>query len=147
MKLAIIRCQETAQNCAGWNCFPSMRDKTGMFAGYDSIELVGFDTCGGCDKGHTNKILAKAKNLREHGAEVIHLGNCLAAGCPFRVKYAKALRKAGYNIVERTHPSASPEQQAAFRKMMQEKKLEEKKKKKLLEGAGLKYEPPPPFSL
>ncbi len=140
MKLAIIRCQETANTCAGWNCFPSLRDRTGEFARYDGIEVVGFDTCGGCDKGKTDKIVAKAKELTKHGAEVIHLGNCLASGCPWRKKYAGALRKAGYNIVERTHPSASPEMQAKFREMMKEKKKEEARKKKVLLAAGFKLE-------
>ena len=140
MKLAIIRCEETAKTCAGWNCFPSMRDKTGEFEGYDSIELVGFDTCGGCGKGKPEKILTKAKELKKQGAEVIHLGNCLAAGCPWRTKYAKALRKEGLNIVERTHPSATPEQMAQFRKMMQERKKEEKRKRKVLEAAGFKLD-------
>jgi predicted metal-binding protein len=140
MKLAIIRCEETSKTCAGWNCFPALRDKTGNFAGYESIEVVGFDTCGGCGKGKTDKIVAKAKELEKHGAEVIHLGNCLASGCPWRKKYAAALRKAGFNIVERTHPSASPEMQARFREMMKEKQREEKRKKKVLEVAGFKVE-------
>lgn len=140
MKLAIIRCEETAKTCAGWNCFPSMRDKTGEFEGYDSIELVGFDTCGGCGKGKADNIVAKAKELQKHGAEVIHLGNCLGAGCPWRTKYAKTLRKEGLNIVERTHPGATPEQMAQFRKMMREQKKEEKRKRKVLEAAGFKLD-------
>ena len=140
MKLAIIRCEETAKTCAGWHCFPSIGDKTGEFKGYGSIELVGFDTCGGCGKGKSDKIVAKAKELKKHGAEVIHLGNCLAAGCPWRTKYAMALRKEGLNIVERTHPSATPEQQAHFRKLMRERKKEEKRKRQVLEAAGFKLD-------
>ena len=80
--------------------------------------------------------MGKAKELKKQGAEVIHLGNCLAAGCPWRTKYAKALRKEGLNIVECTHPSATPEQMEKFRKMMREHKKEEKRKRKVLEAAG-----------
>ena len=140
MKLAIIRCQETSNTCAGWNCHPALREKTGKYKEYDSIELTGFDTCGGCDKGNTSKILARAKQLKQHGAEVIHLGNCLAAACPFRAKYGRALRKEGYTVVERTHDSASPEMQARFREMMKERRKEEKRKKALLLKHGFKVE-------
>jgi isopropylmalate/homocitrate/citramalate synthase len=59
---------------------------------------------------------------------------------PWHVKYAKELRKAGYNIVERTHPSAPPEMQARFREMMKQKKKEEARKKKVLLAAGFKLE-------
>ena len=136
MKLGIIRCEETAKMCAGWNCFPAMRDRTGTFEAYDSIQVVGFDTCGGCGKGKADKIVSKAKELKKQGSEVIHLGNCLAKGCPWRTKYAKTLRKEGLNIIEGTHPSATPEQQERFRRLMQERKREEKRKRKVLEAAG-----------
>ena len=140
MKLGIIRCEETAKRCGGWNCFPSIRDLTGNFSVYDGIDLVGFLTCGGCGQGKTDKVLEKAKYLKQHGAEVIHLGNCLASGCPYRRKYAGALRKAGYNIVERTHPSATPEQQAHFREIMKARKKEAARKKAFLIANGFTVE-------
>ncbi len=106
MKIGIIRCQEQSNNCAGWSCFPAMREKTGGFAGYDTIEPVGFDTCGGCGRGKADKIVARGKRLKEKGAEVIHLGSCLIGGCPTKDLYVKALREqVGVPIVERTHPT------------------------------------------
>lgn len=105
-RIGIIRCQEQSNNCAGWSCFPAMRDKKGSFEAYDSIELVGFDTCGGCGRNKADKIVARALRLKEKGAEVIHLGTCLVGGCPFKDMYLGELKqKVQVPIVERTHPT------------------------------------------
>ena len=122
VKIGILRCQENSERCAGWNCFPAIAKKTGTFDKYDVIELVGFDTCGGCGHGRPDKILKQAKRLIKQGAEVIHLGNCMAYDCPSIGVYRKALKKSRINFVERTHPSATPEQQAAFRAAIEAKK-------------------------
>ena len=104
-RVGIIRCQEQSTSCAGFHCFPALREKAGSFTGYRDIELVGFDTCGGCGRGKADKIVAKAKRLVQEGAEVIHLGNCLIGSCPFKNIYIKALKEqAGITIVENTHP-------------------------------------------
>ena len=106
MKIGIIRCQEQSLNCAGWSCFPAMRNKTGGFEGYETIELVGFETCGGCGRGKADKIVAKAKRLQEHGAETIYLGNCLVSSCPTKDLYVEALKEqVGVPIIEKTHPT------------------------------------------
>src|SRR4030043_694870 len=81
-KIGIIRCDENSERCGGWNCFPAIANRTGKFEGYKTIEIVGFDTCGGCGHGKPDKIIKQAKRLEEHGAEVIHLGNCMAGDCP-----------------------------------------------------------------
>jgi len=104
MKIGIIRCQEQSNNCAGYRCFPAIQNRTGQFAKYDTIEVVGFDTCGGCGRNKADKILARALRLQEKGAEVIHLGNCLVNACPFKDIYETALKeKVGVPIVEETH--------------------------------------------
>ena len=104
MKIGIIRCQEHSGSCAGYSCFPAMREKTGQFGEYDTIELVGFDSCGGCGRNKADKILERALRLKEKGAEVIHLGNCLVGACPFKDIYEKALKdEVGLPIVEKTH--------------------------------------------
>jgi len=121
-KIGIIRCQEVANNpilpnskshCAGWNCFPAMRDKTGNFKEYDTIELVGFDTCGGCPgRNRTERIVEKGKKLKEHGAEVIHLGTCVSLFCPNKDMFMEVLEKeVGIPIKERTH--GGPEERRA----------------------------------
>jgi predicted metal-binding protein len=105
VKIGIIRCQEHSANCAGFHCFPAIMNKSGQFARYDeNVELVGFDTCGGCGRGKADKIVAKAKRLREKGAEVIHLGNCLVGPCPSKSIYEEALAaELDVPIVEKTH--------------------------------------------
>ena len=116
-RIGIIRCQELAigphpRRCAGWNCFPSMMEKTKYMDEYDTIELVGFDTCGGCP-GSTryDKIVERGLKLKEHGAEVIHLSTCIVLFCPNKDKFVEVLKeKVGLPIKEKTHtnPAASP---------------------------------------
>ena len=108
VKIGIIRCQEFSSRCAGFHCFPAIYKKSGEFQRYDSIEVVGFDTCGGCGRGKADKIVSRALNLKRHGAEVIHLGNCMVAVCPSKDLYIKELQaRAGLPVVERTHEKAS----------------------------------------
>jgi predicted metal-binding protein len=106
-KLGIIRCQEQSNDCAGFHCFPALSGRTGSFTAYkdEDIELVGFDTCGGCGRGKADKIVAKAKRLKKEGAEVIYLGTCLVGSCPYKSLYLKTLKEqVGIPIVENTHP-------------------------------------------
>lgn len=104
MKVGIIRCQEHSNNCAGWSCFPALKDRTGAFEQYDAVELVGFDTCGGCGRGKAEKIVAKAKRLQERGAEAIHLGMCLLGGCPEKDLYITTLEEEmDIPVVKGTH--------------------------------------------
>ena len=103
-RIGIIRCQEHSNNCAGFNCFPALREKSGQFENYDTVELVGFDSCGGCGRGKADKILARAMKLKEKGAEIIHLGNCLVGACPSKDLYIDTLKQeTGIPIVEKTH--------------------------------------------
>jgi len=103
-KIGIIRCQEYSNQCAGYHCFPAIRDKNGQFEKYDTIEVVGFDNCGGCGRNKADKILARALRLKERGAEVIHLGNCLVGGCPSKDIYLDALKEeVKLPIIEGTH--------------------------------------------
>ena len=103
-KIGIIRCDSHSADCAGFNCFPAMRNKTGQFQRYDAIELVGFDTCGGCDRGKSDRILSKAERLKDKGAEVIHLGNCLVGSCPVDELYIKDIADKAYiEVVRGTH--------------------------------------------
>jgi predicted metal-binding protein len=103
-KIGIIRCDTHSENCAGFHCFPAIKNKSGQMEQYDEIELVGFDTCGGCGRGKADKIVAKAMRLKERGAEVIHVGNCIIGSCPSKELYLTALRaEVGLPIVEKTH--------------------------------------------
>jgi predicted metal-binding protein len=123
VKIGIIRCYERSESCAGWDCFPAMANKTGKFEGYDKIELVGFDTCGGCGQGKPDKIVKQARRLVKYGAEVIHLASCLAVNCPSKDIYIKALKKRiKIPIVEMTHGRMTPAQMAAYKAAAEAKK-------------------------
>ena len=116
MKIGIIRCDEHSTTCAGYSCFPSIQNKTGGFEEYDDIELVGFDTCGGCGRGKADKIVTPALRLKEKGAEAIHLANCLIGPCPSKELFEKALlEEIGLSIIKGTLPGLTPEQIAARR--------------------------------
>ncbi len=106
MKVGIIRCDEFSEKCAGFHCFPAIWNKTGQFESYDEIELIGFDSCGGCGRNKADKIVARAVRLKERGAEVIHIGNCIISACPFKEMYIEEMKeKVGLPIIERTHES------------------------------------------
>jgi len=116
MKIGIIRCDERSNACAGYQCFPALLNKTGKFEEYDEIELVGFEDCGGCGRGKADKIVDRATRLKNRGAEVIHLGNCLVGPCPSKELYENALvEMMGIPIIKGTHPAPTPEQLAARR--------------------------------
>ncbi len=116
MKIGIIRCDEHSDACAGYHCFPAMQNKTGKFEEYDEIELVGFEDCGGCGRGKAVKIVARATRLKERGAEVLHLANCMIGTCPSEELFDKALvEEIGLPLVKGTHPHPTPEQIAARR--------------------------------
>jgi predicted metal-binding protein len=108
-KIGIIRCQEQSEQCAGYNCFPAIRNKSGSFSGYDAIEIVGFDTCAGCGQGKSDKIVKRAQRLKDKGAEVIHLGTCVVIHCPWKDLYAKDVKeKVAVPVVEKTHAPGPP---------------------------------------
>ena len=121
MKIGIIRCDTHSADCAGWHCFPAMAEKTGSFADYDTVELVGFDTCGGCGRGSARKITAKARRLVKQGAEVVHLGCCIVGDCPFFKMYRKALVAAGITVVDNTHELPPPEMRARIHQRAEER--------------------------
>ena len=104
-KLGIIRCDAYTDKCAGYKCFPAVRERAAAFAAYPGpVELVGFDTCGGCDRNQTDKIVARAQRLKEKGAEVIHLGNCLKSVCPWTDLFATSIaQQVGLPVVRGTH--------------------------------------------
>jgi predicted metal-binding protein len=104
MKIGIIRCQDQSNICAGYHCFAGISEKTGEFSKYDSIELAGFETCGGCCRGKAVRIVNRALRLKYMGgADVIQFSNCLV-NCPYKNVYKKAIiEKVGLPVVEGTH--------------------------------------------
>jgi predicted metal-binding protein len=118
MKIGIIRCHEHANKCAGYNCFPAVVKRTGKFAAAgegpqgepgadrpDALELIGFDSCGGCARGTADRVVERAKKMRDRGAEVVYLGNCIVNGaCPWSDLFCGAIgEQAGLTVVRGTH--------------------------------------------
>ena len=105
-KVGIIRCSAYSDRCAGYKCFPALRDRTGAFADYeDELELIGFDTCGGCARNEAGKIVERVVRLRDRGAQVVHLADCLVDACPWASMFRDAIvKETGVPVVLRTHP-------------------------------------------
>ncbi len=103
MKVGIIRCDGRSHECAGYKCLPAAQHCTGMFKDYREVEIIGFDSCGGCGRGKADKIVDRGLRLQKKGAEVIHLSDCVLSGCAHRALYVSALREKGLKVVEGTH--------------------------------------------
>ena len=80
IKLGIIIC-DRYRTCAGGKCLRALHNREGAFERYKGkdVELVGFATCNGCPGGNVEYIPQEMKN---NGAEVIHLATGLIVGYP-----------------------------------------------------------------
>ncbi len=105
-KVGIIIC-DRYHTCAGGKCLRSLRERTGGFARYadEEVELVGYTTCGGCPGGNVEYAPEEMKN---NGAEVVHLATGLVVGyppCPHLDYFLEFIpRKFGMDVVMGTHP-------------------------------------------
>jgi predicted metal-binding protein len=93
MKVGIIRCQQTEDMCSGSKCFKAAKVAVGAFQGMDSVEIVGFVSCGGCPG---KRAVTRAKEMVECGAEVIVQASCISKGTPigFPCPFAEEMREA-----------------------------------------------------
>lgn len=105
MKIGIIRCQEYSSKCAGYSCFPSITAGKGKFERYGAdLALVGFDSCGGCGRNSADRIVERARRLKEKGAVAVHLANCLVNACPWVALYETGIQEGlGLEVVRGTH--------------------------------------------
>jgi predicted metal-binding protein len=112
MKIGIIRCNEASQHCSANNCMNAANHKTGHFARYDEVEIVGIDTCNGCYHGGAKRVIERAAMLKERGgAEVIHLSTCIMTTCPWKAVFEKGIKeKVGLPVVQYTHEDHHPGQ-------------------------------------
>ena len=105
-KIGIIICDRYS-NCAGGKCFRSLRERVGAFKRYEDeeVEVVGYTTCGGCPGGN---IETAPEEMKENGAEVIHLATGLLVGyppCPYIDHFKNFIEdKFGLEVVLGTHP-------------------------------------------
>lgn len=106
VKIGIIIC-DRYRSCAGGKCLRAMRNREGTFSRYQGreIELVGYTTCDGCPGGNIEYAPAEIKN---NGAEVIHLATGLLVGyppCPYLDHFEEFIpQKFGLKVVSGTHP-------------------------------------------
>ena len=107
MRIGIIIC-DRYKSCAGGKCFRAARERKGGFSHYpeeESLEVVGFTTCGGCPGGN---IEYAPEEMVNNGAEAIHLATGFVVGyppCPW-TDYFKEFIETRYEIpvVIGTHP-------------------------------------------
>ena len=71
MKAGIIRCMQTEDMCPGTTDFKVMREKKCAFENVEGeIEVIGFNTCGGCPG---KRAVTRAAEMVKRGADKIVL--------------------------------------------------------------------------
>ncbi len=106
-KIGIIIC-DRYRDCGGGKCFRALRERQGGFSGYaaeETLELIGFSSCGGCPGGNVESVPAE---FLKNGCNVVHLATGLVVGyppCP-HIKQFKAFIETHYGlpVVIGTHP-------------------------------------------
>ena len=106
-RIGIIIC-DRYRSCGGGKCFRALRNREGAFSIYaknESVEIVGYTSCGGCPGGNIEYAPEEMKN---NGAEVIHLATGFVVGyppCPFIDNFRDMIReKFQLKVVVGTHP-------------------------------------------
>ena len=97
MKVGIIRCMQTEDFCPGTTDFKMINEHKGAFENIEeTIEIVGFISCGGCPG---KKAVLRARELKNRGADTIVFASCIKKGtpigypCPFATKMITVITK------------------------------------------------------
>lgn len=97
MKVGIIRCQQTEDLCPGSTDFAVAKGNKGVFEQIsEPIEIIGFNTCGGCPG---KKAVTRAEMMVNRGADAIVLASCITKGnpigfaCPHKEPMINAIKK------------------------------------------------------
>ena len=107
MRIGIIICARY-RDCGGGKCFRALRERRGGFSHYaaeESVDIVGYSTCGGCPGGNVEYVPAEFK---KNGAQAIHLATGLVVGyppCP-HIRHFKSFIETHFDlpVVIGTHP-------------------------------------------
>ena len=96
------------QSCGGGKCFRALRERCGAFSRYaadESVEIVGYSSCGGCPGGNVEYVPAE---FVKNGCDVIHLATGLVVGyppCPYIRQFKTFIEKQyGLPVIVGTHP-------------------------------------------
>lgn len=110
MKVGLIRCMKTEDMCSSSMDLKAMKEKKGAFKGIEEdIELIGINTCGGCNG---EKAAARAAKMIKHGADTIALATCitkmspLGNPCPYAEQMKAAIENklcGKYKLIDHTH--------------------------------------------
>jgi len=107
MKIGIVICDQY-KNCAGGKCFRAMKNRGGAFDMYspdESLEVVGYTTCGGCPGGN---IEYTPEEMIKNGAEAIHFATGFVVAyppCPYIAQFKSFIEeKYKIPVVVGTHP-------------------------------------------
>ena len=93
MKIGLIRCLQTEDMCPGTTDFKIIREKKCAFEGVEGeIEIIGFNTCGGCPG---KKAVTRAAEMVKRGADTIVLCSCITRGNPigFACPHAQMIKE------------------------------------------------------
>ena len=106
-RIGIIIC-DRYKDCSGGKFLRAIRERCGAFSNYpleESVEVVGYSTCGGCPGGNVEYLPA---GMKQNGAEVIHLATGLIVGyppCPNIRRFKSYIETIyGLPVVVGTHP-------------------------------------------
>lgn len=106
-RIGIIICARY-RLCGGGKCFRALRERRGAFSVYptdETVEIVGYSTCGGCPGGNVEYV---PEEMKKNGAEVIHLATGLIVGyppCPYIRQFKEFIETVyGLPVIIGTHP-------------------------------------------
>lgn len=106
-RIGIVIC-DRYRECGGGKCFRAVRERRGAFSRYkpeETVEVVGYSTCGGCPGGNVESV---PEEMKKNGVEVIHLATGLVVGyppCPYLRDFKTFIEsKFGIPVVVGTHP-------------------------------------------
>jgi predicted metal-binding protein len=109
MKVGIIRCQQTEDICPGNTDFKLAAEGLKGFEGAGPVEVMGFVSCGGCP---AKRVIARAKDMIQRGANAIVFASCISRGnpigmaCPHFAPMCESLRTAvgaEITLIDYTH--------------------------------------------
>lgn len=109
-RIAILSCLKATDVCSGAACFKALNQRQKSFEVYaeDTIEVIGFFHCNGCECDYENDsaYIEKIDTMIGLKPDVIHVGKCtLIDGkeCPVITRIVSTFEKNEILVVKGTH--------------------------------------------